>query len=126
MRTWRPISGTWHSASSSGPGLRTSQPPWIRELVTGYTAGYNSRLAELVGAGALPTWCADAEWIRPIDELDLYAYIGDIALMGSGRNLAQLIGWAQAPGPDGPFPPASADALKDLHRPATAGPSAAM
>ncbi len=91
--------------------LRTSQPEWIRELITGYTAGYNRRLAELIGADALPNWCAGAEWIRPIDELDLYAYIGDVALMGSGRNLAQLIGWAQAPGPDGPFPAASAEAL---------------
>ncbi len=31
--------------------------------------------------------------------------------MGSGRNLAQLIGWARAPGPDGPHPAPGADAL---------------
>ena len=91
--------------------LRAAQPPWIRELVTGYVGGYNQRLGELVAAGTLPAWCADADWIRPIDELDLYAYLGDIALMGSGRNLAHLIGWAQAPGPDGPFPAASMESL---------------
>ena len=73
--------------------------------------GYNERLGELSAAGALPAWCAGAEWIRPIDELDLYAFLGDVALMGSGRNLAHLIGWAQAPGPDGPHPPASMDSL---------------
>lgn len=91
--------------------LRAAQPAWIRELVSGYVGGYNQRLAELRAAGSLPTWCATAEWIRPISELDLYAYLGDIALMGSGRNLAHLIGWAQAPGPDGPFPAASLAAL---------------
>lgn len=91
--------------------LREAQPEWIRELVTGYVRGYNERLAEVTAAGTLPSWCAGAEWIRPIEELDLYAYLGDIALMGSGRNLAHLIGWAQAPGPDGPHPPASLEAL---------------
>ncbi len=91
--------------------LRAAQPAWIRELVSGYVAGYNQRLGQIVAAGTLPAWCADAAWIRPIDELDLYAYLGDIALMGSGRNLAHLIGWAQAPGPDGPYPPASLAAL---------------
>ncbi len=91
--------------------LRASQPPWIRELITGYVAGYNRRVDERTREASLPEWCRGAEWIRPIDELDLYAYLGDVALMGSGRNLAQLIGWAQAPGPDGPFPPTSPEAL---------------
>lgn len=93
------------------PWLRDQQPDEVRELVAGYVAGYNTRLAELRADGALPEWCADAEWIRPIDELDLYAYVGDVALLASGRNLAQLIGWAQPPGPDGPHPPAPMDAI---------------
>lgn len=91
--------------------LREAQPEWIRELVAGYVRGYNRRLDERRADGSLPAWCADAEWVRAIDELDLYAYLGDVALMGSGRNLAHLIGWAQAPGPDGPYPPASLAAL---------------
>ena len=97
--------------------LRDQQPSWIRDLVSGYTAGYNRRVAEVTTEGSLPGWCAEAEWIRPIDELDLYAYLGDVALMASGRNLALLVGWAQAPGEDGPHPPAPLEAL--------AGPSAA-
>ena len=56
--------------------LRDQQPAWIRELVSGYTAGYNRRVAEVTAEGSLPEWCAGAEWIRPIDELDLYAYLG--------------------------------------------------
>lgn len=91
--------------------LREQQPAWIRELVSGYVAGYNTRVREALAAGSLPDWCAGAEWVRPIDELDLYAYMGDVALMASGRNLAQLLGWAQAPGPDGPYPAAPVDAL---------------
>ncbi len=86
--------------------LRDAQPPHIRELISGYVAGYDAWVAEATRDRRLPDWCADAEWIRPIDELDLYAYLGDVALMGSGRNLAGLIGLAEAPGPDGPAPAA--------------------
>ncbi|MFZ4519018.1 MAG: penicillin acylase family protein [Microthrixaceae bacterium] len=94
-------------------GLRDAQPPWIRELVTGYTAGYNRAVDEALdaGPGALPEWCDGAEWIRRVDELDLYAWFGDVALMASGRNVAQLIGHARPPGPDGPHPPAPLEAL---------------
>lgn len=91
--------------------LRAQQPEWIQRFVGGYVAGYNTRVAEATRDGSLPEWCADAEWIRTIDELDLYAYMGDVALMASGRNLAQLLGWAQPPGPDGPHPAAPVDAL---------------
>jgi len=93
------------------PSLRDAQPDSIRELVTGYVAGYNTRVRDARHEGSLPEWCHDAPWVRQIDELDLYAYMGDVALMASGRNLAQLIGWAQPPGPDGPVPAAPVEAL---------------
>jgi acyl-homoserine-lactone acylase len=91
--------------------LRDAQPPWIRDLVSGYAAGYNRRVTEVLAAGSLPDWCAGAEWIRTIDELDLYAYLGDVAILASGRNLAELIGRAEAPGPDGPAPASPIEAL---------------
>ncbi|CAN5493656.1 N-acyl homoserine lactone acylase QqaR [soil metagenome] len=91
--------------------LRAAQPPWIQQLVSGYVAGYGAQLTESKAAGSLPPWCADAPWIRPIDELDFYAYLGDVALMGSGRNLVGIIGRAEAPGPDGPAAPAPLSAL---------------
>ena len=90
---------------------RDAQEPHVRDLVAGYVDGYNRRLLELRTAGDLPDWCADAEWIRPLEELDLYAYLGDVALLGSGRNLAGIIGRAEAPGPDGPVPPSPMSAL---------------
>lgn len=91
--------------------LRAAQPPWIQEMVGGYTAGYNAALRERRERGTLSEWCADAAWVRSIDELDLYAYLGDVALMASGRNLAQVIGRAVAPGPDGPAEPSPMEAL---------------
>jgi acyl-homoserine-lactone acylase len=91
--------------------LRDAQPDHIRQLVAGYAAGYGAAVREAGDAWELPAWCAGAEWIRPIDELDLYAYLGDVALMASGRNLAQVIGRAEAPGPDGPVEPSPMEAL---------------
>lgn len=90
--------------------LRDAQPAYIRELVTGYVQGINRVVAE-TDPQSLPAWCAGAEWIAPIDELDYYAHIWDVTLMASGRNLAQLIGRAEAPGPDGPVPPSPMEAL---------------
>ncbi|HEY4376065.1 MAG TPA: penicillin acylase family protein, partial [Acidimicrobiales bacterium] len=91
--------------------LRDTQSPEVRDLIAGYVAGYNAWLAEPGARESLPTWCADAEWIRPIDELDLYAFLGDVALMASGRNLAGIIGRAEAPGADGPLPASPISAL---------------
>ncbi|MEO6987483.1 MAG: penicillin acylase family protein [Aquihabitans sp.] len=93
------------------PAWRDAQPDHVRQLMAGYTVGYNQALAEAKANDTLPRWCADAEWIRPITELDLYAYLVDVALMASGRNLAGLIGRAEAPGPDGPVAPAPLSAM---------------
>jgi acyl-homoserine-lactone acylase len=86
--------------------IQAAQPPHIREMLTGYVAGYNARLAEAVEGDLVPEWGRGAEWVRPISELDLYAFLGDMTLMGSGRNFAELVGLAVAPGPDGPADPA--------------------
>ena len=91
--------------------LRDAQPDHARALISGYVAGYNQQLAESRATGSLPEWCADAPWLRPISELDFYAYVGDVALLASGRNLAGLLGRAEAPGPDGPVPPSPMSAL---------------
>ncbi|MGN6693045.1 MAG: penicillin acylase family protein, partial [Aquihabitans sp.] len=93
------------------PQLRDAQPSHIRQLVAGYAAGYNAWLAEALAAGDLPDWCNGAEWVRPVDELDLWTYYVDIGLLASGRNLAEIVGRAEAPGPDGPAPASPASAL---------------
>lgn len=91
--------------------LQAAQGEEVRQLMAGAVAGYNAQLAETVADDRLPGWCRGAEWIRPIDELDLYAYLVDVALLASGRSLVGLIGRAEAPGPDGPVPPAPLSAF---------------
>lgn len=91
--------------------FRDAQPPHLRDLIAGYVAGYGRAVEEAHAAGTLPDWCAGAEWIRPVTELEFYAHLVDIALMASGRNLVQLVGRAEAPGPDGPVPPSPVEAL---------------
>ncbi|MCU1370966.1 MAG: hypothetical protein JWO77_2160 [Ilumatobacteraceae bacterium] len=93
------------------PELRDAQPAHIRELVAGYAAGYNAWLAEALDTDALPDWCRGAGWVRPIEELDLWTYYVDIGLLASGRNLAEVVGRAEAPGPDGPAAPSPVSAL---------------
>ena len=88
--------------------LRDAQPSFIRDLVAGYVAGANAWLDEARDADLVPEWCA---WLEPLDEIDLYRVLVDTALMASGRNLVGLIGRAEAPGPDGPCPPAPMSAL---------------
>jgi acyl-homoserine-lactone acylase len=90
--------------------LRDAQPEELRHLVAGYVAGVNRVVGE-TDPESLPEWCRGAEWIAPIEELDFYAHLWDVTLMASGRNLVQLIGRAEAPGPDGPVPPSPIDAL---------------
>jgi acyl-homoserine-lactone acylase len=110
-----------HTASDLGYrmlGLRDraaafldAQPAHLRELIEGYTAGYNLRVAEVLDGAPVSAWAEDAEWVRPITVEDLATYLQDVAMMASGRNVAQLIGRAEAPGPDGPQPPSPIEAL---------------
>jgi acyl-homoserine-lactone acylase len=95
--------------------LRAAQPVEITELVAGYVAGANAWLAEAQSEHLVPEWCADAAWLTPLDELDLYRMLVDTALMASGRNLVGLIGRAEAPGPDGPQAPAPMSALSSAN-----------
>ena len=92
--------------------FRSAQSPEARSLIRGYVAGLNRVVAEVdAGEHRLPEWCRDAAWIGPVDELDFYAWLGDVGLMGSGRNLVQLIGRAEAPEPGGFTPPAPLESL---------------
>ncbi len=88
------------------------QPDELVQAVTGYAAGLNAWLAEH-GRDALPVWCRDAPWVRPVSTEDLFTLYADLAIIASGRNLAAYIGAAQPPavaqppgaaaGPGGPL-----------------------
>jgi acyl-homoserine-lactone acylase len=68
----------------------------VVELVTGFAAGWNAHLAE-VGADGLAGWCAGAEWVRPLEPVEVYAYERSVALLGSSGQLIDYIATAQAP-----------------------------
>jgi acyl-homoserine-lactone acylase len=72
----------------------------IRELIGGYTSGWNAYLAE-TGVDALPGWCRGEPWVQPITDEDLYAYVRAIALQASGARLTEFIADAQPPDPEG-------------------------
>ncbi|MBK9178155.1 MAG: penicillin acylase family protein [Acidimicrobiales bacterium] len=72
-------------------------PARERAMLEGYAAGYNAYLDE-AGPEGFPGWCAGAEWIRPVSAVDVYAYLRDAVLYGSGASLAEYVGNAQPPG----------------------------
>ncbi|MBS1837179.1 MAG: penicillin acylase family protein, partial [Actinobacteria bacterium] len=74
-----------------------TQPDHVVAVVEAYAAGINRWLDEH-GTDGLPDWCRDAEWIRPVDPLDMFRLYADMALMASGRNAAEFVGAAQPPG----------------------------
>ncbi|MEZ5382706.1 MAG: penicillin acylase family protein [Microthrixaceae bacterium] len=99
-----------------GRAMRDAQPELVRRIISGYVAGYNAWVAHARTTGEVADWACDADgtpagWIRPVDEEVFYAYYADVAMMASGRNLVELIGRAEAPGPDGPAPPSPDSAL---------------
>ena len=77
--------------------LEAAQPDHVRDMVAGYAAGLSAWLAD-AGRDALPEWCRDATWVRPLTAHDLFCLYVDVAMMASGRNLASAIGSAVAPG----------------------------
>jgi acyl-homoserine-lactone acylase len=84
--------GVYALAESEFP----KQPETIRELVTGYAAGYNHYLKSTPSAN-LPAPCTGAEWVKPITATDLAAYYFDLSLRGSAVPLLSLIANAQPP-----------------------------
>ncbi len=70
-----------------------------RAVVAGYVAGYNHYLA-VTGRDHLPAPCRGAEWVVPIEPVDLVAYGLDIAIMASGDYFVSEIGAARPHAPD--------------------------
>ncbi|MCP5067020.1 MAG: acylase, partial [bacterium] len=58
----------------------------VKELVRGYAAGYNRYLRD-TGTGALPEACRDAEWVREIDEIDLFRVYYKLVDRAGASNL---------------------------------------
>ncbi len=87
--------------------LRAASPADVQEAIAGYAAGFNQYLRD-TPPSARPSPCAGADWVRELEELDLYAYYVDLGLLGSSNQLVPYIGTAQPPGagkqlPGGPL-----------------------
>ncbi len=88
-------------------------PEDVRDMMEGYVTGYNRYLADTPASDIDPR-CAGAEWLQPIDEIDLLTYYNSLALEGSGRQLQDFVATAQPPPgfrdgePAFPIPPLSA------------------
>ncbi|MGH9212342.1 MAG: penicillin acylase family protein [Acidimicrobiales bacterium] len=95
----------------------------IRDLLGAFAAGWNAQLDE-VGVDGLTGWCAGAEWVRPVEAVELYAYARSIALLASGGNelLVQAVAEAEPPS-GGPPATEAAGASADSTAPAADGAS---
>ena len=76
------------------------------ELVTAFVDGWNAQLDE-VGADGVDGWCKGADWLRPVEPVELYAYARSVALLASGGTLARYIPSARPPGTPEPEPVAT-------------------
>ncbi len=67
-----------------------------KDMISGYVAGYNARLAE-VGKAGLPSPCKGADWVQPISAIDLLAYYADLGELASARNFKEYLTIAHPP-----------------------------
>ena len=89
---WRQI-GIFDLASDDWDGVSDD----VHDLVTAFTDGWNAQLDE-VGVDGLAGWCQGAEWVRPLEPVEVYAYARSIALYASSVQLADYIAAARPPG----------------------------
>ena len=74
--------------------LLKRDPPEIREWYNGFATGYNTFL-EQTGKESIAGWCRGAEWVAPIQAVDLIAYHRIVTLVSV--FFGEAIGAAQPP-----------------------------
>jgi acyl-homoserine-lactone acylase len=72
-------------------------PDEEQALLVGYAAGYD-RYLEDTPASELDPRCGGADWVFPIDQVDLFAYYLHLGQISSGYNLVREVGNATPPG----------------------------
>src|SRR5437667_217565 len=113
------LDGTRRPARLIAPGvvddLLAEAPPFgpaqeVRELVTGYVAGYNRYLSDVGGSsGVSDSTCRGKPWVRPITEADAYRRFYQLTELASADVVIDGIAEAAPPTPG--LPEASASAL---------------
>jgi acyl-homoserine-lactone acylase len=74
--------------------LYQSMPAEIREMIDGYTAGYNKYLKE-TGVNSVAGWCKGKEWVFEITPIDVLAYHQAVTVTSTG--FADMIATAAPP-----------------------------
>jgi len=74
-----------------------------RQAMAGFVAGYNKYLED-TGVENLPAMCANADWVRPITELDLQSQLLMLVLRASADALIGTVVAAAPPGSKGDGP----------------------
>jgi acyl-homoserine-lactone acylase len=74
-----------------------SLPERERQVIVGYSAGYNRYLEDTPAEERDPR-CGGAEWVFPITHIDLLAYYLHLGQLASGHALVKEVGNAQPPG----------------------------
>jgi acyl-homoserine-lactone acylase len=97
--------------------LLTLPPPrganaQIKELVRGYTSGYNRYLNETGVDNISDPNCRGAAWVKPISEMDVYRRFYQLGLLASAGVAIDGIGEAQPP--TAPLTPPSASQQSDM------------
>jgi acyl-homoserine-lactone acylase len=63
-----------------------------------FTAGWNDHLIDS-GGDELPGWCTGADWVRPLEPVEVYTYARSITLLAGSGALVDLLGAVQPPDP---------------------------
>jgi acyl-homoserine-lactone acylase len=92
------------------------QDPTIQAAMVGFAAGYNRYLDE-IGSDGLPTPCAGAAWVQPINHVELLATYLMLGESGSGAALITTIGQGQPPGAERRRPAPDASMLEPFREP---------
>ena len=109
-----------------------SAAPSVVEQFEGFASGWNQHLDDQ-GNDGLTGWCEGADWIRPIEPVEVYAYARSVALLASGESFVDFIAAALPPtdpddgdasSPSPPRTPVSGDVDFSLLRPVDVGSNA--
>lgn len=89
--------GIFDVASEDFAGLDAEQ----RGQFEAFVAGWNAHLAD-AGVEGLTGWCAGADWARPVEAVEVYAYARSLALMASSGAVLDYLVDVEPPVSDAP------------------------
>ncbi len=72
--------------------------PEVIEQFEAFAEGWNDKLTD-TGPDGLAGWCNGADWVRPVQPVEIYAYARSIALLASSARFSEFIPSAQPPEP---------------------------